>query len=83
MVSMNTSHFEDVLRGCHRLLDLQHKYDDLHVLALLVRAVVDDMKDADGNGAARYNYYTVLSLIAMFLTKIIFGEVLTSHRISV
>lgn len=53
MVSMDTGHFEDVIRGCHRLLDLQHKFEDVEVLELLVRAIVQDSIDADGNSAAR------------------------------
>ncbi|CAB3221450.1 unnamed protein product [Arctia plantaginis] len=53
MVSMNTGHFEDVIRGCHRILDLQHKLEDIEVLSLLVRAIVEDTKDADGHGAGR------------------------------
>ncbi|XP_075969928.1 tetratricopeptide repeat protein 27 [Anticarsia gemmatalis] len=52
-VSMNTGHFEDVIRGCHRLLDLQQKFEDIEVLSLLVKAIAEDTKDADGNGAAR------------------------------
>ncbi|KAI5641769.1 tetratricopeptide repeat protein 27 [Phthorimaea operculella] len=53
IVSMDTGHFEDVIRGAHRLLDLQGKFEDVEVLTLLTRAVVQDSKDADGNGAAR------------------------------
>ncbi|KAL4707386.1 hypothetical protein ACJJTC_008571 [Scirpophaga incertulas] len=52
-VSMDTGHHEDVIRGVHRLLDLVRQYDDCEVLALLVRAVLRDDIDADGNGAAR------------------------------
>lgn len=53
IVSMDTGHFEDVIRGCHRLLDLQQKFEDVEVLQLLVRAILADAKDADGNSAAR------------------------------
>ncbi|CAH0604933.1 unnamed protein product [Chrysodeixis includens] len=53
MISMDTGHFEDVIRGVHRLLDIQHKFEDVEVLTLLVRAVIQDCKDADGNSAAR------------------------------
>lgn len=53
VVSMDTGHFEDVIRGCHRLLDLQQKFEDVEVLGLLVRAIVQDSQDADGNSAAR------------------------------
>ncbi|KAJ8725891.1 hypothetical protein PYW08_004074 [Mythimna loreyi] len=53
IVSMDTGHFEDVIRGCHRMLDLQQKFEDVEVLGLLVRAVIQDSKDADGNSAVR------------------------------
>ncbi|XP_037295680.1 tetratricopeptide repeat protein 27 isoform X2 [Manduca sexta] len=55
MVSMDTGHFDDVIRGCHRLLDIQHKFDDIEVLTLLVHAIIKDNVDADGNSAARLN----------------------------
>ncbi|KOB71673.1 TTC27 protein [Operophtera brumata] len=35
MVSMDTGHFEDVLCGIHRLLEILHKYEDVEVLALI------------------------------------------------
>lgn len=53
MISMDTGHFEDVIRGVHRLLDILHKFEDVEVLTLLVRAIIQDLKDADGNSAAR------------------------------
>ncbi|CAK1581529.1 unnamed protein product [Parnassius mnemosyne] len=53
IVSMDTGHFEDVLRGIHRILDLQKKFEDVEVLSLLVRGIIQDSKDADGNSAAR------------------------------
>nr|XP_032513586.1 tetratricopeptide repeat protein 27 isoform X2 [Danaus plexippus plexippus] len=59
MVSMDTGHFDDVLRGIHRMLDIQHKYEDVEVLSLMVRAIVQDNKDADGNSAARLRKRTL------------------------
>ncbi|XP_013194143.2 tetratricopeptide repeat protein 27 [Amyelois transitella] len=53
MVSMDTGHFEDVIRGVHRMLELQNKFEDTELLHLLVRAVLQDARDPDGNGAAR------------------------------
>ncbi|XP_034840179.1 tetratricopeptide repeat protein 27 [Maniola hyperantus] len=53
IVSMDTGHFDDVIRGCHRILDLQHKFEDVELLSLLVRAIINDAKDADGNSVAR------------------------------
>ncbi|KPJ19065.1 Tetratricopeptide repeat protein 27 [Papilio machaon] len=55
LVSMDTGHVEDVVRGVHRLLDLRDKYDDLEVLTLLVRAIVDRQEGlGDADSAARY-----------------------------
>ncbi|XP_053625615.1 tetratricopeptide repeat protein 27 [Plodia interpunctella] len=53
IVSLDTGHFEDVIRGVHRMLDLRSKYEDTEVQAVLVRAIAEDQKDADGNGAGR------------------------------
>ncbi|XP_073943570.1 tetratricopeptide repeat protein 27 [Choristoneura fumiferana] len=53
IVSMDTGHFEDAIRGAHRLLDIRHQFRDAAVLALLVRAVLHDKEDADGNTSAR------------------------------
>ncbi|CAK1545127.1 unnamed protein product [Leptosia nina] len=53
IVSVDTGHFDDVIRGIHRILDLQNKFEDVEVLALLVNAIVKDNEDADGQGSAR------------------------------
>ncbi|KAM3961295.1 tetratricopeptide repeat protein 27 [Aphomia sociella] len=53
IVSLDTCHFEDVIRGCHRILDLRHKYEDLRVLTLLVFSIEQDIVDADGNRVSR------------------------------
>lgn len=50
---MDTGHFDDVIRGVHRLAELLGKFEDVEVLALLVRAALHDHKDAEGNSAAR------------------------------
>ncbi|KAI8434577.1 hypothetical protein MSG28_003118 [Choristoneura fumiferana] len=44
---------KDAIRGAHRLLDIRHQFQDAAVLALLVRAVLHDKEDADGNTSAR------------------------------
>ncbi|XP_045445879.1 tetratricopeptide repeat protein 27 [Melitaea cinxia] len=53
LVSIDTGHFEDVMRGVHRLLDIKNKFDDVEVLSLFAKAIVQDSKDADGNSTAR------------------------------
>ncbi|XP_045542835.1 tetratricopeptide repeat protein 27 [Papilio machaon] len=60
LVSMDTGHVEDVVRGVHRLLDLRDKYDDLEVLTLLVRAIVDRQEGlGDADSAARLRKRTL------------------------
>ncbi|VVC94357.1 unnamed protein product, partial [Leptidea sinapis] len=54
LVSIDTGHLDDVIRGVHRLLDLKHKYDDVALLSMLVKAVVQGDADADGDSAARF-----------------------------
>ncbi|CAH2073308.1 unnamed protein product, partial [Iphiclides podalirius] len=53
LVSMDTGHLEDVIRGVHRLLDLRGKFDDVEVLALMVRAFAEGAQVADAESAAR------------------------------
>ncbi|KAG7307419.1 hypothetical protein JYU34_007608 [Plutella xylostella] len=53
LISLDTGHFEDVLRGVHRLLDLRGQYGDAPVLRLLARAVLEGQEDADGHSAGR------------------------------
>ncbi|CAG9114885.1 unnamed protein product [Plutella xylostella] len=53
LISLDTGHFEDVLRGIHRLLDLRGQYGDAPVLRLLARAVLEGQEDADGHSAGR------------------------------
>lgn len=54
MVSLDTGHLEDVIRGIHRLLDLVHKYEDVEVLTLLLRAVLQDLPLAGAGTAHRW-----------------------------
>ena len=39
----------DLVFNQYRLLDLKHKFVDVPVLSVLVRAVVEDIPDAGGN----------------------------------
>lgn len=60
LVSVDTGHLEDVIRGIHRLLDLRGKFEDVEVLALLVRAFAEGVPDADADSAARWAFIEVL-----------------------
>jgi hypothetical protein len=53
IVSLDTGHFDDVIRSYHRLLDLQKKHLDVEVLNILVKCIVTKQTDADGNSAER------------------------------
>ena len=54
VVSTDLAHFEDVIKGYHRVLDLNERHVDLEVLRILVDAVVKDLPDNDGRGSSRY-----------------------------
>lgn len=53
-VSLETEHFDDVIRGVHRTLDLQNKYEDVKVLALLVNEILKERTDFDKESWERY-----------------------------
>ena len=48
-VSADVGAFQDTLRAYHRLLDLRGKFTDVEVLAVLVRAVVENVMDINGH----------------------------------
>ncbi|XP_013146407.1 PREDICTED: tetratricopeptide repeat protein 27 [Papilio polytes] len=53
LVSMETGHVEEVVRGVHRLLDLRGKYEDLQVLTLLVHTILHRQGLGDDDSEAR------------------------------
>lgn len=53
VVSLDTGHFDDVVRSYHRLLDLRNKHLDIEVLTLLVKSIVRKEVDVDGNSVER------------------------------
>ncbi|XP_022121980.2 tetratricopeptide repeat protein 27 [Pieris rapae] len=53
-VSLETDHFDDVIRGIHRTIDLQNKYEDVKVLALLVNEVIKERVDLDKESNERF-----------------------------
>lgn len=65
LVSMETGHVEEVVRGVHRLLDLRGKYEDLQVLTLLVHTILHRQGLGDDDSEARYEgfYYETLRTI--------------------
>lgn len=53
IVSLDTGHFDDMIRSYHRILDLRTKHLDIEVLTLLVKAMLENKVDVDGNAAGR------------------------------
>ncbi|XP_077297807.1 tetratricopeptide repeat protein 27 [Arctopsyche grandis] len=53
IVSLDTGHFDDVIRSYHRILDLRTKHLDVEVLTVLVKAILENTVDVDGNASGR------------------------------
>ncbi|XP_033640114.1 tetratricopeptide repeat protein 27-like [Asterias rubens] len=49
LVGVDIGEFKESMRAFHRLLEIKEKYVDEEVLAIMVRAVTQDLPDADGN----------------------------------
>nr|CAH7741530.1 unnamed protein product [Callosobruchus chinensis] len=54
MVSCDISHFSDVLRAYHMLLDLKDNYLNIEALNILVYNVRNDLNDAEGHPSRRF-----------------------------
>ena len=48
-MGVDIGEFKESMRAFHRLLEIKEKYVDEEVLAIMVRAVTQDLPDADGN----------------------------------
>uniref|UniRef100_A0A0C9RV43 Ttc27_0 protein n=1 Tax=Fopius arisanus TaxID=64838 RepID=A0A0C9RV43_9HYME len=53
VVSIDLGHFSDVIRCYHRILELKGKHIDLQVLNILVKAISEDVTDANGFGSSK------------------------------
>lgn len=53
IVSIDTGNFEDVLNAHHRLGELKEKYLDKEILGIVVKAIHENLFDADGRPAER------------------------------
>ncbi|XP_012259318.2 tetratricopeptide repeat protein 27 [Athalia rosae] len=53
VVSIDLGHFSEVIRCYHRILELKAQHNDVQILKILTTAIIDDIKDADGNPTSR------------------------------
>lgn len=53
LVAVDIGSFEDSMNAWHRLIDIKGKHEDDEIIEILVNAVCSDIKDFNGNGAAR------------------------------
>ncbi|XP_076247464.1 tetratricopeptide repeat protein 27-like isoform X2 [Calliopsis andreniformis] len=53
VVSIDLGHFSEVIRCYHRILDLKNHHLDVQVLDILTRAIINNIKDSDGNPAQK------------------------------
>ncbi len=54
VVSVDLSHFSDVIAAYHRILDLKGKHVDTEVLRILGQAIASDAKDNQGEPCRKY-----------------------------
>ena len=53
LVSLDVGAFEEVINAWHRLIDLKRKHEDDQVLKVLIKAILDDCCDIDGESARK------------------------------
>ncbi|XP_076463689.1 tetratricopeptide repeat protein 27-like [Babylonia areolata] len=61
--------FDEAIRAYSRMLDLKDKFSDTEVLGILVKVVVTNMEDAEGNPAGRL-LYKLLQLFGRITSKL-------------
>ncbi|XP_014205573.1 tetratricopeptide repeat protein 27 [Copidosoma floridanum] len=54
VVSTDLGHFSEVIRCYHRILDVKGVHVDIQVLTILSKAIIDELKDSDGNSSRKF-----------------------------
>ena len=74
LISLDIGAFNDVIRSYNRILDIKQIHVDNQVISLITRAVLENMEDVEGVGAARLKMHLqkLLARLTMAMPKVIY-----------
>ena len=72
LISLDIGAFNDVIRSYNRILDIKQTHVDNQVISLITRAVLENMEDVEGVGAARHKMHLqkLLARLTMAMPKV-------------
>ena len=56
LVTVDCGVFGEAIKAMHRLIDLRGKFNDAEVLDIISRAVIDNIKDAEGESSVKHRH---------------------------